>query len=448
MLSVGPLIAGAVMLLFDQELGTGFYDPAAGGDPILWQHLFWFFGHPEVYVVLLPAIGITVEVMHLRPQEDLRIQDWFCTRPSRRVLSASSSGRTTSSSPASIRAWRTSSRSRRCSSRCRSQRCVRDHRDALRRLDHVDHPDALGARLHGRVPHRRRDRDLPRRQRRGHLLPRHLLRAGALPLHVLPDRDHRTFCGFTYWFPKMFGEMMNDTLGKIHFWGRSFRSTSSSSRSSFWDGRSAPPDLQLSALPELAVPRCPAPRVRDDRAPGHARRSSWSSSTTSSRAGSREKAGKNPWKANTLEWTTESPPPHGNWPRELPTVYRGAYEYGHPDREEDYWPQNHPATDGTREDRSQRPGSATGCPRHVWPSGGIWHLKSSFSAACSASYLMHRLGTLEWAEAARTRNVGRGLQHIRPAHVELDGGARAPGGGEGQRARRPRSCLASRSWGP
>ena len=50
-------------------------------------------------------------------------------------------------------------------------------------------------------------------------------------------------------------------------------------------------------------------------------------------------AGKNPWKSNTLEWTAESPPPHGNW-AELPTVYRGPYEYSHPDREEDYWPQD------------------------------------------------------------------------------------------------------------
>jgi cytochrome c oxidase subunit 1 len=52
-------------------------------------------------------------------------------------------------------------------------------------------------------------------------------------------------------------------------------------------------------------------------------------------------AGKNPWKANTLEWTADSPPPHGNWP-ELPNCYRGPYEYSVPGREEDYWPQDVP----------------------------------------------------------------------------------------------------------
>src|SRR5215510_6842636 len=63
MSSVGPLIAGAVMLFMDQQVGIGFFDPTRRGDPILFQPLFWFFGHPEVYVVLLPAIGITAEVM-------------------------------------------------------------------------------------------------------------------------------------------------------------------------------------------------------------------------------------------------------------------------------------------------------------------------------------------------------------------------------------------------
>jgi cytochrome c oxidase subunit 1 len=54
------------------------------------------------------------------------------------------------------------------------------------------------------------------------------------------------------------------------------------------------------------------------------------------------KAETNPWKANTLEWTASSPPPHGNW-AELPTVYRGPYEYSVPNRADDFWPQNAPS---------------------------------------------------------------------------------------------------------
>src|SRR5262245_12897188 len=63
MCSVGPLLAGAIMLFMDQNVGTAFFDPDKGGDPILWQHLFWFFGHPEVYVVLLPTVGIVAEII-------------------------------------------------------------------------------------------------------------------------------------------------------------------------------------------------------------------------------------------------------------------------------------------------------------------------------------------------------------------------------------------------
>jgi len=150
--------------------------------------------------------------------------------------------------------------------------------------------------------------------------------------------------GITYWYPKFFGRMLNETLGKIHFWGSAisfnfiflplfFLGMAGQQRKVF--DYSAFPDINTVAHQDLRLMATNALLVFI----------AFQfvfvfNFFMSMKSGA--KAEDNPWKANTLEWQCPSPPPHGNF-AELPTVYRGAYEFSVPGREKDYWPQNEPA---------------------------------------------------------------------------------------------------------
>jgi cytochrome c oxidase subunit 1 len=346
MASVGPLIAGAVMLFMDQTLGTAFFDPNRGGDPILWQHLFWFFGHPEVYVVLLPAIGLTADIITVFARKKL-----FAYRTV--LYTVFGTG------VLSFTVWA--------------------HHQFIAGIDpRMAHVFTITTLLIS-VPIAEMMFIYIATLYGGSItLATPMLWAlafiaefliggvtgiflgasgGDIYLHdtyFVLAHFHYTFFpiaiigfygGVTYWFPKMTGKMLNETLGKIHFWGTIipfnlifiplFVLGAAGQHRRIYN---------YEHYPELALPWMQDMRV-------FATLSLlfmlavqvifFVNVFMSLRSG--KKAGKNPWKANTLEWTTESPPPHGNWPEGLPRCYRGPYEYSHPDRDEDYWPQNEPA---------------------------------------------------------------------------------------------------------
>ena len=154
-----------------------------------------------------------------------------------------------------------------------------------------------------------------------------------------------SYTALYYWFPKMFGRMMNETLGQVHFWITAlsingvfiplFVLGAAGQHRRIYNfnhyAQLSTPDLQTMRI--IATTSLVIMLLAQFIFLFNFFHSMFFG----------EKAPKNPWKSCTLEWTTPSPPPHGNWPADqLPTVYRGPYEYGVEGREDDYWPQNVP----------------------------------------------------------------------------------------------------------
>ena len=346
MLSVGPLLAGGIMMIFDQNLGTAFFDPDRGGDPILWQHLFWFFGHPEVYVVLLPAVGIVADVITTFSRKKLfGYKTVLYTAIGTGVLS--------------FTVWAHHQFIAGIDPRMANVFTVTT---LLISVPIAEMLFVYIATLYG-----------------GSItLTTPMLWALAFIFEFLiggvtgiflgasgndifmhdtyfvlahfhytfyPIAIIGTFAGFTYWFPKMFGKMMNEGLGKLHFWLTIltfngiflplFVLGAAGQHRRIYDFQNYPELAQpwMQDIRQFAT-ICLCVMLGAQLIFFYNVIKSWMSGPAS---------GKNPWRSNTLEWTAASPPPHGNWPEGLPNVYRGPYEYSHPDREEDYWPQNEPA---------------------------------------------------------------------------------------------------------
>jgi len=355
LLAFPALLVSAIMMIFDMTLGTSFFMPAivsmgqpldhTGGNPILFQHLFWFFGHPEVYIVALPAFGIVSDLLSVHARKNIfgyRMMVWAIV-----VIAALSfvvwahhmyvSGMnpyfgfffaTTTliiAVPTAIKVynwvltlWRG------------NIRFTVPMLFAIGFIFTFVNGGLTGLFLGNATI------DLPLSDTMFVVAHFHMVMAVSPVLVV--------FGAIYHWYPKVTGRMLDETLGKFHFWV-TFLGTYAIY-------------YPMHYLGFLGVPRRYYAIDGTDFIPESAMSLNAGISIAAFIVGAVQlvfiynlfvsyfrgrEAGSNPWEATTLEWqTADTPPKHGNFGKELPLVYRWAYDYSVPGAKHDFIPQNVP----------------------------------------------------------------------------------------------------------
>ncbi|AOW21492.1 cytochrome c oxidase subunit I [Urechidicola croceus] len=351
------LLSAALLLIFDRSFGTSFYlsdifiDGGVlhyqGGSPVLFEHLFWFLGHPEVYIVLLPALGITSEVIATNSRKPifgyramigsiiaiafLSTIVWghhmFITGMNPFLGSVFTFTTLLIAIPSAVKAF--------------------NYVTTLWKGNLQMNPAMLfsiglvstfvSGGLTGLVLG---DSALDINVHDTYFVIAHFhLVMGVSAIYGM-------YAGVYHWFPKMFGRMMNKTLGYWHFW-----ITAIAAYGVFFPMHF----VGLAGLPRRYYTNTAFP-LFDDLADinvvitifaligGTAQLIFLGNFFWSIYKG--KKATQNPWKSNTLEWTTPVEPIHGNWPGEIPAVHRWAYDYSKPGYESDWVSQTVPLKEG------------------------------------------------------------------------------------------------------
>ncbi len=353
LLSFPVLLGAALFLIFDRSFGTSFYLSDiflegvgalenVGGSPVLYQHLFWFLGHPEVYIILMPALGITSEVISTNARKPifgytamiislmgisvLSFIVWghhmFITGMNPFLGSVFMILTLIIAVPSAVKAFNYLTTLWRGNLRYTPAMLF-----SIGLVSFFISGGLTGIYLGNAAM------DIQLHDSYFVVAHFHLVMGSAAIFGM--------FAGIYHWFPRMYGRMMNNTLGYFHFW-ITFISAYLVFFPMHFMGLAGVPRryYQFTLVEDFSVWMDVNKLITVSAIVGGAAQLLFLYNFFVSIFRGK-KAEQNPWQSNTLEWTSPIDVRlHGNWPGELPTVYRGPYEYSRPDRELDYFPQN------------------------------------------------------------------------------------------------------------